>query len=57
MEARIADVMDKFVKAENLRHYRRLLEQATDEGERQRLMTLLADEEARDSIRAPHDKE
>ena len=57
MEARIVDVMDKFVKAENLRHYRRLLVQATDEGERQRLMTLLADEEARDSIRAPHDKE
>jgi hypothetical protein len=49
--------MDKFVKAENLRHYRRLLEQTTDEGERRRLMKLLADEKARDTLRPPHDEE
>ena len=49
--------MDKFVKAENLRHYRRLLEQTTDENERRRLMKLLADEEARDTLQAPHERE
>jgi len=46
--------MDKFVKRENIRHYRKMLEQATDEAERRRLSKLLADEEGRDSLDAPH---
>lgn len=46
--------MDRFVKQENIRHYRRMLENVTDEAERQRIMRLLADEEARDAIEAPH---
>jgi hypothetical protein len=50
--------MDKFVKQENIRHYRRMLERATDEAERQRIMQLLADEEARDVVEAspPHSR-
>ena len=50
-------LMDKFVKAENIRHYRRLLEQTTDESERRRLRKLLAEEEARDTLEAPHERE
>ena len=46
--------MDKFDKQENIRHYRRMLEKATSEVERQRIMRLLADEEARDAVEAPH---
>ena len=49
--------MDKYVKAENLRHYRRLLEQTTDENARRRHMKLLADEAARDTLQAPHERE
>jgi hypothetical protein len=49
--------MDMFVKRENIRHYRRLIEQTTDEVERQRLEKLLADEEARESIEAPRKPE
>jgi hypothetical protein len=46
--------MDKFVKRENIRHYRRLIEQTTDESERRRLEKLLTDEEARECLEAPH---
>ena len=47
-------VMDRFVKQENIRHYRRMLENTKDDAERQRIVKLLADEEARDSLDAPH---
>ena len=46
--------MDRFVKQENIRHYRRMLENTKDDAERQRIVKLLADEEARDSLDAPH---
>jgi hypothetical protein len=46
--------MDQFVKRENIRHYRRMLEETRDEVERQKILKLLADEEARDSLDAPH---
>ena len=39
--------MDRFIQRENIKHYRQLLEQTTDEIERQRIMTLLAQEEAK----------
>ena len=46
--------LDKFVKRENIRHFQRMLDEAKDEGERQRLRKLLADEEVRGSLDAPH---
>jgi hypothetical protein len=49
-----AVAMDQFVKRENIRHYRRILEDTKDETERQRILKLLADEVARDSQDAPH---
>ena len=49
--------MDKFVKQETIRHYKRLLERATDEAERLHLLRLLADEEVRDSLDPPHTPE
>jgi hypothetical protein len=39
--------MDRFIHDENLRHYRRLLERTTDPVERERILKLLAEEEAR----------
>jgi hypothetical protein len=50
-------IMDQFVKRENIRHYRRLIDEATNDTERQRLRKLLADEEARLSLEAPHKEE
>ena len=38
--------MRRFVHQENLKHYKHLLELTTDEAERQRIMNLLAEEEA-----------
>jgi ribosomal protein L22 len=35
----------RFIRRENVKHYRQLLEQTTDEDERQRIMKLLAEEE------------
>jgi hypothetical protein len=35
----------RFIRRENVKHYRQLLEQTTDEDERQRIMELLAEEE------------
>jgi hypothetical protein len=35
----------RFVRRENVKHYRHLLAQTTDEAERQRIMKLLAEEE------------
>jgi hypothetical protein len=49
--------MDNFVKRENIRHYRRMLEQTSNEDERRRILKLLADEEARSTIDAPHQPE
>lgn len=49
--------MDNFVKRENIRHYQRMLEQTSNEDERRRIVKLLADEEARNTIDAPHQPE
>jgi hypothetical protein len=35
----------RFIRRENVKHYRQLLEQTTDETERQRILKLLAEEE------------
>lgn len=45
--ARKAD-MEKFVHRENLKLYRKLLAETTDEQKRHTLLKLLADEEAKD---------
>lgn len=39
--------MDRFIHDENLRHYRRLLERTAEPAERERILRLLAEEEAR----------
>jgi hypothetical protein len=35
----------RFIRRENVKHYRQLLEQTTDEAERQRILKLLAEQE------------
>jgi hypothetical protein len=35
----------RFIRRENVKHYRQLLEQTTNDAERQRIMRLLAEEE------------
>jgi len=35
----------RFIRRENVKHYRQLLDQTTDEAERRRIMKLLAEEE------------
>ena len=40
--------MEKFVRNENLKLYRKLLAETNDEQKRQTLLKLLADEEAKD---------
>jgi len=40
--------MDQFIHRENLRHYRKLLAETTDEAQRLQLLKLLAEEEAKD---------
>ena len=37
--------MDRFVRRQNVEHYRHLLETVTQESERQRILTLLAQEQ------------
>lgn len=37
--------MDKFIHRENLKHYKNLLLRTTDESERQRILTLIEEEE------------
>lgn len=37
--------MDRFIRRENVRHYRELLKTANDEAERQRILKLLAEEQ------------
>ena len=39
--------MQHFIHRENIKHFQKLLERTTDEAERQRIMTLLAEEEAK----------
>jgi hypothetical protein len=46
--------LDQFIRRENIKHYRLLLEQTTDEAERQTIMKLLAEEGERE--RAAGDK-
>ncbi len=41
--------MEKFVHRENLKLYRKMLAETTDEQKRQTLLKLLADEEAKDA--------
>jgi hypothetical protein len=40
--------MDRFVRKENIKRYRRLLETTIDKVERERILKLLAEEEAKD---------
>jgi len=44
--------MERFVQKENLKLYRKLLAETTDEKKRQTLLKLLADEEAKDAQQA-----
>ena len=37
--------MDRFIRRENVRHYRELLKTAKEEAERQRLLKFLAEEQ------------
>jgi len=45
--------MEQFVHEQNLLHYRKLLSGTDHEPQRQQILSLLADEEARD--RRPHE--
>jgi hypothetical protein len=40
--------MERFVRRQNVEHYRHLLETVTDEGERKRIIDLLAEEEQKE---------
>jgi hypothetical protein len=42
--------MRQFIHRANVQHFQRLLEQTTDEAERQRILGLLAEEEAKMNI-------
>lgn len=48
--------MREFVHQQNLKHYRKLLAETTDEMQRRVLLKLLADEEAKEP-RPPKEKE
>jgi hypothetical protein len=37
--------MDRFIRRENIKHYRELLKTVKDEAERQRILKLLAEEQ------------
>ena len=39
--------MDHFIRHENIKHYRLLLESVTDEAERKKILKLLAEEQAK----------
>ena len=41
--------MERFIHRENLDHYRKLLAQPIDEARRQQILSLLAEEEAKDT--------
>ena len=40
--------MDRFIRHENIKHYRELLARTTDRAERERVEKLLTEEEAKD---------
>ena len=44
--------MEQFIHRANIERYRRLLAQASDEAEGQRIAKLLAEEEAKDSVQS-----
>jgi hypothetical protein len=46
--------MENFIRRANIERYRRLLALATDEAERQRIVKLLAEEEAKDRVQSLH---
>ena len=37
--------MDRFIRRENVKHYRELLKSVTDENERQRILALMREEQ------------
>lgn len=43
--------MERYIHNENIRHYRKLLEEETDEEKRSTIRKLLAEEEARETRR------
>jgi hypothetical protein len=45
--------MRRFVHRENIKHYKQLLERTTDEAECQRILKLLAEEEAQIELDPP----
>ncbi len=45
--------MERFIHNANIRHYRKLLEQETDEGKRETIRKLLAEEEAKAIVPVP----
>ncbi len=47
--------MERFVHRKNMERYRELLSQTTDETQRQQLMKLLAEEEAKDQTSCKQD--
>jgi hypothetical protein len=49
--------MDRFIHRENLKHYREMLNRATDETQRQTLLRLIAEEEARTELDDPPKKD
>ena len=52
-------MMERFIRNENIRHYRKLLEEERDEEKRNIIQKLLAEEEAKDvpaSSERPNDK-
>lgn len=40
--------MERFIRRENIKRYRKLLREVTNESERQRILKLLADEERKE---------
>jgi hypothetical protein len=40
----VEGTMDRFVRRENIKHYKELLKTVKDEGERERILKLLAEE-------------
>jgi hypothetical protein len=48
--------MERYIKNENIRRYRKLLEEETDDQKRKTIRQLLADEEANESHRTKPEK-
>jgi hypothetical protein len=49
--------MDRFVARENIKHFKERLETVTDDAERERLLKLLAEEEAKLKIAEQNHRE